>query len=90
MRIDAATLGTSERRTKAGYVAAGRNHDDCLLRNSGRMSWPVSRILFRTAAENHGGEAATIHLDTPSPGASSGLPANSGLSLDTSRVSLDW
>ena len=44
----------------------------------GRTSWPVSRILFRTAADNHGGTAATIHLDTPSPGASSGLPAGSG------------
>ena len=42
------------------------------------MSWPVSRILFRTAADYHGGEAATIHLDTPLPGASSGLPAGSG------------
>ena len=42
------------------------------------MSWPVSRILFRTAASDHGGEAATIHLDTPLPGASSGLPADSG------------
>ena len=26
----------------------------------------------------HGDEAATIHLDTPLPGASSGLPAGSG------------
>ena len=42
------------------------------------MSWPVSRILFRTAANYHGGEAVTIHLDTPLPGASSGLPAASG------------
>ena len=42
------------------------------------MSWPVSRILFRTAASDHGSEAATIHLDTPLPGASSGLPADSG------------
>lgn len=41
------------------------------------MSWPVSRILYRTAASYHGGEVATIHLDTPSPGASSGLPAGS-------------
>ncbi|NVN51718.1 hypothetical protein HLY00_1706 [Mycolicibacterium hippocampi] len=39
------------------------------------MSWPVSRILFPAAI---GGGAATIHLDTPSPGASSGLPAGSG------------
>jgi hypothetical protein len=42
------------------------------------MSWPVSRILFLTAANNRGGKAATIHLDTPLPGASSGLPAGSG------------
>ncbi len=42
------------------------------------MSWPVSRILFRTAVVDHGDAAATIHLDTPSPGASSGLPAGSG------------
>ncbi len=42
------------------------------------MSWPVSRILFRTAAIHRGGEVATIHLDTPLPGASSGLPADSG------------
>ena len=42
----------------------------------GRTSWPVSRILFRAAMT--GGAAATIHLDTPSPGASSGLPAGSG------------
>ncbi len=41
------------------------------------MSWPVSRILSLAAAK-HGGEAATIHLGTPSPGASSGLPAGSG------------
>jgi len=41
------------------------------------MSWPVSRILFLVAAKR-GSEAATIHLDTPSPGASSGLPAGSG------------
>ncbi len=41
---------------------------------TGRTSWPVSRILFRTP----GNAAATIHLDTPSPGASSGLPAGSG------------
>ena len=44
----------------------------------GRTSWPVSRILFLAAADDHGGAAATIHLDTPSPGASSGLPAGSG------------
>jgi hypothetical protein len=42
----------------------------------GRTSWPVSRILFRATIP--GGAAATIHLDTPSPGASSGLPAGSG------------
>jgi hypothetical protein len=42
------------------------------------MSWPVSRILFLAAANDHGDEAATIHLDTPLPGASSGLPAGSG------------
>jgi hypothetical protein len=42
------------------------------------MSWPVSRILSLAAANYHGGEAATIHLDTPLPGASSGLPAGSG------------
>jgi hypothetical protein len=42
------------------------------------MSWPVSRILSHAAAYYHGGEAATIHLDTPLPGASSGLPADSG------------
>src|SRR3954470_15511198 len=41
------------------------------------MSWPVSRILSLAAA-NYGGEAATIHLETPLPGASSGLPAGSG------------
>src|SRR6185295_12268437 len=41
-----------------------------------RTSWPVSRILFLVAMT--GSEAATIHLDTPSPGASSGLPAGSG------------
>src|SRR5206468_8964110 len=43
---------------------------------AGRTSWPVSRILFR--ATMPGGAAATIHLDTPLPGASSGLPAGSG------------
>jgi hypothetical protein len=44
-----------------------------------RASWPVSRILFPAAAAYaNGGGAATIHLDTPSPGASSGLPAGSG------------
>ena len=42
------------------------------------MSWPLSRILSLTAAYYRGGEAATIHLDTPLPGASSGLPADSG------------
>ena len=42
------------------------------------MSWPVSRILSLTAANQRGDEAATIHLDTPLPGASSGLPAGSG------------
>src|SRR5215213_6705160 len=42
------------------------------------MSWPVSRILSLAAAHYRGGEAATIHLDTPLPGASSGLPADSG------------
>ena len=42
------------------------------------MSWPVSRILSLAAAYYSGGEAATIHLDTPLPGASSGLPADSG------------
>ena len=42
------------------------------------MSWPVSRILFLVAANYHGNKAATIHLDTPLPGASSGLPAGSG------------
>jgi hypothetical protein len=42
------------------------------------MSWPVSRILSPAAANYHDGEAATIHLDTPLPGASSGLPAGSG------------
>ena len=44
----------------------------------GRMSWPLSRILSLAAANYHGDEAATIHLDTPLPGASSGLPAGSG------------
>jgi hypothetical protein len=39
-----------------------------------RASWPVSRILFRVTSN----AAATIHLGTPSPGASSGLPAGSG------------
>ena len=47
-----------------------------LLNGLQRASWPVSRILFR--ATMPGGAAATIHLDTPSPGASSGLPAGSG------------
>ena len=42
------------------------------------MSWPVSRILSLAAAYYHGDKAATIHLDTPLPGASSGLPAGSG------------
>src|ERR1700704_853738 len=42
------------------------------------MSWPVSRILSLAAANYHGGEAAAIHLGTPLPGASSGLPAGSG------------
>ena len=42
------------------------------------MSRPVSRILFLAAADYRGAEAATIHLDTPLPGASSGLPAGSG------------
>src|ERR1700730_18854291 len=42
------------------------------------MSWPLSRILSLAAANYHGDEAATIHLDTPLPGASSGLPAGSG------------
>ena len=42
------------------------------------MSWPISRILSLAAAYDHGGKAATIHLDTPLPGASSGLPAGSG------------
>src|SRR5258705_8027650 len=42
------------------------------------MSWPVSRILSLAAANYHGDEVATIHLDTPLPGASSGLPAGSG------------
>src|SRR3954451_5756957 len=42
------------------------------------MSWPLSRILSLAAAYYRGGEAATIHLDTPLPGASSGLPAGSG------------
>jgi hypothetical protein len=42
------------------------------------MSWPLSRILSLAAANYHGGEVATIHLDTPLPGASSGLPAGSG------------
>ena len=42
------------------------------------MSWPVSRILSLAAAFYDGDEAATIHLDTPLPGASSGLPAGSG------------
>src|SRR3954471_15072206 len=42
------------------------------------MSWPLSRILSLAAAYYRGGEAATIHLDTPLPGASSGLPADSG------------
>ena len=43
-----------------------------------RASWPVSRILFPAAALGNGDGAATIHLDTPLPGASSGLPAGSG------------
>ena len=43
-----------------------------------RTSWPVSRILFRPATVDRGRAAATIHLGTPSPGASSGLPAGSG------------
>ena len=42
------------------------------------MSWPVSRILSLAAANYHGDEVATIHLDTPLPGVSSGLPAGSG------------
>ena len=42
------------------------------------MSWPVSRILSLAVANYHGDEAATIHLGTPLPGASSGLPAGSG------------
>jgi len=42
------------------------------------MSWPISRILSLAAAYYHGDKAATIHLDTPLPGASSGLPAGSG------------
>jgi hypothetical protein len=42
------------------------------------MSWPLSRILSLAAANYHGDEVATIHLDTPLPGASSGLPAGSG------------
>ena len=42
------------------------------------MSWPVSRILSLAAAYYRGDEAATIHLDTPLPGASSGLPTDSG------------
>ncbi len=51
-----------------------------------RTSWPVSRILFRAAAVSHGGAAATIHLDTPLPGASSGLPACSGEQPSNARA----
>ena len=48
------------------------------LKGLRRTSWPVSRILFRLATVDRGRAAATIHLGTPSPGASSGLPAGSG------------
>src|SRR6516165_7539920 len=51
-----------------------------------RTSWPVSRILFRAAVVDHCGAAATIHLDTPSPGASSGLPACSGEQPSNARA----
>src|SRR5262249_54822387 len=49
-------------------------------------SWPVSRILFRAAAADRDGAVATIHLDTPSPGASSGLPAGSGEQPSNARA----
>ncbi|BBY92434.1 hypothetical protein MGALJ_21030 [Mycobacterium gallinarum] len=61
-----------------GSAADGGDPEWLNMQDIGRMSWPVSRILFRTTASDHGGEAATIHLDTPLPGASSGLPAGSG------------
>src|ERR1700716_3111296 len=51
-----------------------------------RTSWPVSRILFRAAVADHGGAAATIHLGTPLPGASSGLPAYSGEQPSNARA----
>lgn len=51
----------------------------CSGPRSGRTSWPVSRILFpTTAAQPTVVRAATIHLGTPLPGTSSGLPAGSG------------
>jgi len=58
------------------------------------MSWPVSRILFLTVAVR-GGEAATIHLGHPSPGASSGLPADIGRATlerlrDRTEVRSSW
>src|ERR1700730_12392867 len=59
------------------------------------MSWPVSRILSLAAANYHGDEAATIHLGTPLPGASSGLPAGageqpSGACADATRLQPSW
>ena len=67
-------------RIYCGRTADGGGSDELKPQVNGfaGMSWPVSRILFRTAANYRGGEAVTIHLDTPSPGASSGLPAGSG------------
>ena len=59
------------------------------VRESAGTSWPVSRILFPATAK-HGGGAATIHLDTPSPGASSGLPAGSGEQPSDACATAPW
>lgn len=67
-------------RNNCGRTADDLHPDELNMqfRELARTSWPISRILFLTAANYHGDEAATIHLGTPSPGASSGLPAGSG------------
>ena len=48
-----------------------------LLRKADELACKPDSVPRRRGVSN-GGAAATIHLDTPLPGASSGLPAGSG------------
>ncbi len=74
---DSSVSSSTPRCANSTRRCAKRGTDVAVLGGAGELACKPDSVPRRRGISN-GGAAATIHLDTPLPGASSGLPAGSG------------